>query len=49
MASDLDLDAYLTRIGERAPLAPSLDGLASLHRARGAAIPLETRAQELDR
>ena len=41
MASDLDLDAYLARIGERAPLAPSLDGLASLHRAHCAAIPFE--------
>jgi len=41
MASELDLDAYLTRIGEGNPLAPSLDGLASLHRAHCAAIPFE--------
>ena len=41
LASDLDLDAYLARIGESAPLAPSLDGLASLHRAHCAAIPFE--------
>ena len=41
MASELDLDAYLARIGERAPLAPDVDGLASLHRAHCAAIPFE--------
>jgi N-hydroxyarylamine O-acetyltransferase len=41
MASGLDLDAYLTRIGEKAPLAPGLDALASLHRAHCAAIPFE--------
>ena len=41
MASDLDLDAYLSRIGERAPLAPGLDALATLHRAHCAAIPFE--------
>ena len=41
MASDLDLDAYLARIGERAPLAPGLDALATLHRAHCAAIPFE--------
>ena len=41
MASELDLDAYLARIGERAPLAPAVDGLASLHRAHCAAIPFE--------
>jgi N-hydroxyarylamine O-acetyltransferase len=41
MASDLDLDAYLARIGERAPLAPSLEGLGALHCAHCAAIPFE--------
>lgn len=41
MASDLDLDAYLARIGERAPLVPGLDGLAALHRAHCAVIPFE--------
>ena len=41
MASDLDLDAYLARIGERAPLVAGLDGLAALHRAHCAAIPFE--------
>lgn len=41
MASDLDLDAYLARIGEGPPLAPALEGLVSLHRAHCAAIPFE--------
>ena len=41
MASGLDLDAYLTRIGEKATLAPGLEGLVSLHRAHCAAIPFE--------
>ena len=41
MASDLDLDAYLARIGERAPLVAGLDALANLHRAHCAAIPFE--------
>jgi N-hydroxyarylamine O-acetyltransferase len=41
MASDLDLDAYLTRIGAGSQLAPSLEGLISLHRAHCAAIPFE--------
>jgi N-hydroxyarylamine O-acetyltransferase len=41
MASGLELDAYLTRIGERAPLAAGLEGLVSLHRAHCAAIPFE--------
>ena len=41
MANDLDLDAYLARIGEKAPLAPGLDALATLHRAHCAAIPFE--------
>jgi arylamine N-acetyltransferase len=42
MASGLDLDAYLARIGEKAPLAPSLEGLTSLHRAyRDPGHPLE--------
>ena len=40
-ASGLDLDAYLTRIGGRGSLAPSLEGLVSLHRAHCAAIPFE--------
>ena len=41
MASELDLDAYLTRIGAKPPLAPSLEALASLHRSHCAAIPFE--------
>ncbi|HSD67474.1 MAG TPA: arylamine N-acetyltransferase [Vicinamibacteria bacterium] len=41
MAPGLDLDAYLGRIGERRPLAPTLEGLVSLHRAHCAAIPFE--------
>jgi N-hydroxyarylamine O-acetyltransferase len=41
MASDLDLEAYLDRIGQRAPLVPSLEGLVALHRAHCAAIPFE--------
>jgi N-hydroxyarylamine O-acetyltransferase len=41
MPSDLDLDAYLARIGARAPLAPSLEGLTALHRAHCAAVPFE--------
>jgi N-hydroxyarylamine O-acetyltransferase len=41
MASELELDAYLTRIGGKAPLAPGLDGLAALHCAHCAAIPFE--------
>ena len=41
MTSGLDLDAYLTRIGEGAPLAPGLEELVRLHRAHGAAIPFE--------
>jgi N-hydroxyarylamine O-acetyltransferase len=41
MASGLDLDAYLTRIGERANLTPNLEGFVSLHRAHCAAIPFE--------
>ena len=41
MAGDLDLDAYLGRIGERPPLAPALEGLAALHRAHCAAVPFE--------
>jgi N-hydroxyarylamine O-acetyltransferase len=41
MPSDLDLDAYLARIGARAPLAPSLEGLTVLHRAHCAAVPFE--------
>ena len=41
MAQGLDLDAYLARIGERAPLVADLDGLVALHRAHCAAIPFE--------
>jgi N-hydroxyarylamine O-acetyltransferase len=41
MAGDLDLDTYLARIGERAPLAPALEGLVRLHRAHCAAVPFE--------
>jgi len=41
MASDLDLDAYLARIGEKSPLAPTSDALLALHRAHCAAIPFE--------
>jgi N-hydroxyarylamine O-acetyltransferase len=41
MASGLDLDAYLGRIGARAPLAPTLEGLVALHRAHCAAVPFE--------
>jgi N-hydroxyarylamine O-acetyltransferase len=41
MAPGPDLDAYLARIGERPPLAPTLEGLVSLHRAHCAAIPFE--------
>ena len=41
MASDLDLDAYLARIGEKSPLAPTSDALLALHRAQCAAIPFE--------
>jgi N-hydroxyarylamine O-acetyltransferase len=41
MASNLDLDAYLARIGERRPLVPGLDALVAVHRAHCAAIPFE--------
>ena len=41
MASDLDLEAYVERIGQEAPLVPSLEGLVALHRAHCAAIPFE--------
>jgi N-hydroxyarylamine O-acetyltransferase len=38
---DLDLDAYLARIGERPPFAPTLEALGRLHRAHCSAIPFE--------
>lgn len=39
---DVDVDAYLRRVGvERAPVAPSIDALAMLHRAHLSAIPFE--------
>jgi N-hydroxyarylamine O-acetyltransferase len=41
MAHDLDLDAYLARIGVSRPPAPALEGLVALHRAHCAAIPFE--------
>ena len=41
MASGLELDGYLERIGASLPLAPGLDGLLALHRAHCAAIPFE--------
>jgi N-hydroxyarylamine O-acetyltransferase len=37
----LNVDDYLVRIGERPPLAPTLEGLVRLHRAHSAAIPFE--------
>jgi N-hydroxyarylamine O-acetyltransferase len=49
MAGDLDLDAYLARIGAQAPLALDVEGLASLHRAHCAAIPFENLDILLDR
>jgi N-hydroxyarylamine O-acetyltransferase len=36
-----DVSAYLARIGERAPLTPTLEALVALHRAHCAAIPFE--------
>ncbi len=39
--NDLDLEAYLRRIGVRAPLAPTAEGLADLQRAHVGAIPFE--------
>jgi N-hydroxyarylamine O-acetyltransferase len=41
MTPGVDLEAYLARIGAPRPLAPSLEGLVSLHRAHCAAIPFE--------
>lgn len=41
MSDELDLDAYLERIGARAPLAPSLEALVDLQRAHVGAIPFE--------
>ena len=37
----MDLDAYLGRVGERPPLAATIEGLLSLHRAHCTAIPFE--------
>ncbi len=37
----MDLDAYLARIGLDRPVAPTLDGLRTLHRAHLRAIPYE--------
>ncbi|MDJ0381922.1 arylamine N-acetyltransferase [Streptomyces sp. G-G2] len=39
---ELDLDAYLTRIGYTGELAPDLDTLYGVHRAHTAAIPFES-------
>lgn len=39
--SDVDLDAYLARIGYSGPREPTLDTLRSLHRLHPAAIPFE--------
>jgi N-hydroxyarylamine O-acetyltransferase len=41
VAGDLDLDAYLARVGARRPLAPTREGLVALHRAHCAAVPFE--------
>jgi len=41
MASGLDLDGYLERIGAPLQLAPGLEGLVALHRAHCGAIPFE--------
>jgi N-hydroxyarylamine O-acetyltransferase len=37
----LDLEAYLERVGARAPLAPSADALADLQQAHVGAVPFE--------
>jgi N-hydroxyarylamine O-acetyltransferase len=42
MNDDIDLDAYLTRIGRQGPLAPDLATLAALHDAHVRAIPFES-------
>ncbi|WP_330333016.1 arylamine N-acetyltransferase [Streptomyces sp. NBC_00536] len=39
---ELDLDAYLERIGHTGELAPDLDTLYAVHRAHTAAIPFES-------
>lgn len=41
MAADLDLEAYLARIGHPGPLAPDLATLRALHAAHVASIPFE--------
>ena len=41
MAADVDVGAYLARTGAPRPLAASVEGLVSLHRAHCAAIPFE--------
>ena len=41
MISERDVDDYLVRIGERPPLAPTLEGLVTLQRAHCAAVPFE--------
>lgn len=41
MSVDLDLDAYLRRIGLQATPAPDLDGLRALHLAHATTIPFE--------
>jgi N-hydroxyarylamine O-acetyltransferase len=41
VTSALRLDAYFARIGERPPLAATLEDLVALHRAHCAAIPFE--------
>ncbi|GAB3747141.1 arylamine N-acetyltransferase family protein [Nocardiopsis nanhaiensis] len=46
---DLDLDAYLTRIGLSGDLPPTLDTLTAVHRAHLAAIPFENLNLLLER
>lgn len=47
--ADLDLDAYLDRVGLPADLPPTLDTLTAVHRAHLAAIPFENLQLLLDR